>query len=342
MDDFVSSHNIGIMNIACRNMISDKFKVEFEENEISGIIRDLINKMKDEFSTENLKTNELNNIVLGRVKDLLTIPPEHIDMTTSDEKLNDDMINIKLKELESRRQIIPDFSANVVESINTNIGQHNQVASHKPISITLPKHKNESYKTLIINSINRDWIKQPLRNNIKFNMSHDLHLNTFYPYCILLPRFVQNITPYVLLNISDGEKTIYYSFTCENNSTGTWNKWITVEHPENISLNSKIWSIKLFDFANNELNLGKDYCKITHVQTVDETHFKLTCDNMINGNIICIRIKNGKNIYKNISCCDDKNVILIEKEDFVESDFINAVILDVTEQYSFIMKYCYK
>lgn len=344
MDDFTSSNNFGIIKIACRNMISDKFNLDIEDNEISDILNDVIETMKEEFSTESLKTNELNNIVLSRVKDLLTFQSNNSnqdDSTTNDEKLDDDMINIKLRELESRRQIIPEFTPNIIDNTKTNF-EHSSIAKPNPISITLPKHKTETYKTLIINSINRDWVKQPLRNNIKFSMSQDLHLNIFYPHCILLPKFVRNITPYVLLHISDGERTVYYSFTCENDSCGSWNKWVTVENPENISLNTKIWSIKMFDFANNELNLGKDFCQIIQVQTLDETKFELTCDNNINGNMICIRMKNGKNVYKNIKETDNKNVFILEKEDFIESDFINAVVLDVTEQYSFIMKYCYK
>ena len=285
MDDFASSNNFGIIKIACRNMISDKFKIDIEDNEISDILSDVIETMKVEFSTDNFKTNELNNIVLSRVKDLLTIKPNEDDTATNDQKLDDDMINIKLRELESRRQIIPEFTPHIVDSKKNNSEQQNSIAKPNPISITLPKHKAETYKTLIINSINRDWIKQPLRNNIKFSMSHDLHLNLFYPYCILLPKFVRDITPYVLLNISDGEKTVYYSFTCENDNCGNWNKWVTVENTENISLNTKIWSIKMLDFANNELDLGKDFCKIIQVQTLDETRFQLTCDNNINGNI---------------------------------------------------------
>ena len=56
MDDFTSSNNFGIINIACRNMISDKFKIGIEDNELSDILNHVIETMKAEFSTENFKT----------------------------------------------------------------------------------------------------------------------------------------------------------------------------------------------------------------------------------------------------------------------------------------------
>ena len=343
MDDFVSHKNIGVMNIACRNMIRDKFKVNLEENELYGIIDNLIDSMKEEFLHENLNTNELNNIVLSRVKEMLLVQPKQSgDVVSNENKLNDDMINIKLRELESRRQIIPEFPQADVENTRQ-FAKQNLPIQQNPISITLPKNKKEDYKTLIINSIKRDWIKQPFRNNIKFNISQDLHNNIFYPECILLPRFVRNITPYVLMNISDGEKIIYYSFTCCNSDSGHWNKWVPVDNPENISLSSKTWSIKLFDFTNNELDIGKDLCKITQVHSLNDSYYRLTSDTKIKGDMICLLINNEKHIYRTISHdhCED-NTFTLEKEEFTELDFIDASILDVSEQFSFIMKYCYK
>lgn len=341
MEDFISSKNIGIINIACRNMISDKFKIELGDNEISNIVNEIVDAMYDEYQTDGLNTKELNNIALGRVKDMISNrPSQETENKASETKLDDDLINIKLQELESRRKAIPEFTENIEHSTVQKERHDNIIYKPNPISITVPKNKKNNFKTLMINSINRDWLKQPIRNNIKFGMSLDTNNNMFYPHCLCLPKFVKNITPYVLVTISDGTKSIYYSFTTEGNDpSGKWDVWKTVESPENISLSGKIWSLKLLDFTNNELKLGEDDCKITQAVQNEQNELCLKYDKPTGSNI-AIRMKNNQMIYKTISHSDDYTFVIQDEYDI--TDFIEAKILNIDEQFSFIMKYCYK
>ena len=338
MDDFTSPKNMGIINIACRNMISDKFNIELGDNELVDIVNDLVEEMREEFCTDELKINELNNIALGRVKDML-LQKSAPETKASETKLDDDIINIKLQELESRRKAIPDFSSENIEEIPKE-RHENVVYKPNPISITLPKNKKSNFKTLMINSINRDWVKQPIRNNIKFGMPIDTTNNVFYPHCLCLPKFVKDITPYVLMIISDGAKSIYYSFTSDgNDSNGKWDVWKTVDSPENISLSGKVWSLKLLDFTNNELKIGDDNCKIIQVLQNENNEICIKYDKSI-GNNVAIKMKNNNTIYKTIQVSEDKTFTI--QDDLDITDFIDARILNVDEQFSFIMKYCYK
>lgn len=354
MEDFINPKNIGIINIASRNMISDKFNIEFDDNELSDIIDHLVEVMHDEFKAKGLKINELNNIALSRVKDMLLnreksshqnnqINQLQPDTKASETKFDDDLINIKLQELESRRKAIPEFSEKIEEIPKER--HENVVYKPNPISITVPKTKKYNYKTLMINSINRDWIKQPFRNNIKFGMSVDTSKNIFFPDCLCLPKFVKNITPYVLMVISDGSKTIYYSFTPTYSGDGKWDIWRTVDNPEKISLSGKTWSIKLLDFTHNDLKLGEDICKVTQVTQVtqatqnDNNGICLKYDKPI-GNNIAIKMKNNQTIYKTVTTSTDHTFVLYD--DFDMTDFIEARILNVDEQFSFIIKYCYR
>jgi len=350
MEDFTSLKNIGFLNIACRKMINDKFDIELDEKELMNIIDGLVETIHDEFNTNELNIKEMNNIILGKVKDIVSNKSVD-DNKASEIKLDDDLINIKLQELESRRKAIPEFSTRNIEE--TPKERHeNIVYKPNPISITVPKNKKNNFKTLMINSINRDWIKQPLRNNIKFGMSLDTNHHLFFPHCMCLPSFVKNITPYVLMIISDGTKSIYYSFTTDcGQNNGKWDIWKTVENPENISLIGKIWSIKLLDFTNNELNLGEDKCKIIQAIQNDNSNVSnvsneicLKYDKDI-GNNIAIKLKNNKTIYKSITqtqTINEEKSFTICEDDLDITDFIDAHILNVDEQLSFIIKYCYK
>ena len=118
----------------------------------------------------------------------------------------------------------------------------------------------------------------------------------------------------------------------------------------NISLTGKIWSIKLLDFTNNELNLGEDKCKI--IQAIQNDNSNVSNKNEIClkydkdiGNNIAIKLKNNTTIYKSITPTPTQNEeksFTISEDDLDITDFIDAHILNVDEQLSFIIKYCYK
>lgn len=66
--------------------------------------------------------------------------------------------------------------------------------------------KNINYKTLIINSYNRDWTIYNNRNNLSLSINIDLTKNIIEPKKLLMPKYVKNITPYITMTINDGKK----------------------------------------------------------------------------------------------------------------------------------------
>lgn len=238
-----------------------------------------------------------------------------------------------------------------------NVLQDKPVFKQNPISIMLPSNLNDKiyYKNFIINSLNRDWARSPVRNLIKFNITFDLYHNTFYPQCVCFPKHVKQMTPYVLMNISDASKNMFYSLTCTSSSNDSnWDIWYPVENSENIILQNKTWTIKFYDFTNNELELGADDMHVEEVSKQDNNYvlkFNLPQysydNNFMPNDMINIRINNGKtylkkvisyekgqNTYNTMTINDDKNELILE-------DFINSTIMNTKNQYSVIIKYHY-
>ena len=143
--------------------------------------------------------------------------------------------------------------------------------------------KNINYKTLIINSYNRDWTIYNNRNNLSLSINIDLTKNIIEPKKLLMPKYVKSITPYITMTINDGKKTQKFQFilsvsaaatgegTCNGTGTGgNWDTWIIMNNElETINnivlLNNKEWLISFTDFLNNELDLGSDCININRI-----------------------------------------------------------------------------
>jgi hypothetical protein len=424
MEDYKHVQNLYILGTACNKMLKEKFNITLSDEKIQILIEEVSREVLQEYGSIQLKTHQLNNITLSKIKNMYTNqfhnqsakpsylanhqslplhsqhqtstqqlsqqPPEQLLPTqpssseqilntqsspsksssypstpTNVDILDDDMINHKLKELEARRKIIPNYSylpsENQPEIYESNTPQQqNIIYKANPISITLPSVNDKiHYKNFIINSLNRDWARNIQRNNIKFNISVDVYSNSFYPQCICFPSFVKNITPYVLMNITDNSKNIFYSFTCNNTQVNSkWDTWYPVDDVENISLQNKTWSIKFYDFMNNELDLGSDNISIMEVSSKNDKEYILkiqlpldSYDNNFNNNDnIYIRTYNGKVYNKKITDyvkaernSDGINIMTIidDNNELVMDDFINSKILNTNNQYSFIIKYCF-
>ena len=146
--------------------------------------------------------------------------------------------------------IIPDIMEKVLTSINTNT------------------NTEINKKTLIINSFCRDWKNNPNRNKLNFTVNIDLQNNIIEPFKILFPKYVKDITPYIILVITDNHKTFKYTFLYSK-ASGKWDIWKLVNKDNNINnhinLTNKSWKIKFMDYLNNELNLGKDDIKVSQI-----------------------------------------------------------------------------
>jgi hypothetical protein len=390
MEEYRNVQNLDMLSFACANMLAEKFSIRLTEENMRALVQDISQEVINEYENIQLRVKELNNITLSKIKKLyqqqqVPSPSKKSPLLTKERSftqidvLDDDTITYKLKELEAKRKIIPTVHAahtthptqshsshmTHTESIldvpiplsaSSSSSSQGTAFQHNPISITLPSNMNEKilYKNFIINSLNRDWEKSPARNSIKFNIAFDLQNNTFYPQCICFPKFVKNITPYALMNITDSAKSLFYSFTCHSSSVGgKWDLWYPVEDVENIALQNKSWSIKFYDFTNNELDLGTDSIKVVEARKVDGNKFSLkieldsdSYDNCFHVNdIVCIKIYNGKTYLKKITAYEKGNInimtIIDDKNELVLEDFINSKIMNTNNQYSIIIKYHY-
>lgn len=405
MDDFLNIQNKAILVLACSKMLKEKYNITLTDENLNNLLDENIKEIVKECSDMDLKLNELNNLILSKIKTniykkiIATSPskkrdtsivysdsdaslnnsiqnspsedtsPQSVNNTTIKQVLEDndcildnDLISYKLKQLEMRRnttQNIPrdlpnytqTFDSGVDNSIRNKKSYNNQV----PLSINIPPaEKPKMYKNFIINSLNRDWHNNPSRNNIKFNISIDMKNNIFYPECICFPAFVKNITPYILMMLSDGVKNIFYTFTVSAASGNKWDIWKPFDNTDNIILNNKSWQVKFYDFTNQELDLGNDNTVIQKVNYENNDINLLIYleddsieNNFYTNDMVYIQINNKKNISKKIKNYkkieDNVYSMLIENSNnnLKLEDFIDSKILNLNNQYTFIIKYTY-
>ena len=361
MNHYKSDRNTSALVIASAKMLKDKFDLSLSEDNIRDIVKNVSSDIISNKTIINKSLHELNNLTLLKIRNIYqSNKPKSNEEAINDsngsngsnaELLDDDLISSRLKELEIRRQIIPTYSDNEKDSSPKSVYTA-PILKPNPISITIPStiENKKKYKTFIINSINRDWEKNSIRNNIKFNITLDFTNNVVFPQCICFPKFVKNLSPYVLMNICDGVSNVYISFTCsQSSSQSKWDVWTPVDDVENIALSNKTWLIRFFDFTNNELDLGKDAQNILQV-TADGDNFHVNIsptDNQYEiGDLIKIKTYSGNYVTKKIinyvddndkviTICNDSNQLTLD-------DFINSKIMNLSDQYSFIIKYHYK
>lgn len=370
MDNYLSNNNkIFILNASIQ-MLKDRFDITLSTNELNKLLSNITSNIYTIYNNKNINVHELNKITLTNVKDYienlvnkqLQQKESHnnelpIQNDNNIEKIDNivmdnDHINKKLKELEINRRIIPSINNELLKDDNiSNILQNNT----NPISINIPQKIliEKSYKNFIINSNNRDWFLNPNRNNIKFNIPINIKNNDIYIECICFPKNIKNITPYVLMNISDGIKNINYILICDIHND-KWDIWKPCSKDiENISLNNQTWIITFYDFNNKLLDIGDDNINIIDAELLDKTYIILNIGSFINqfneNDYIIIRDCNGKiynkkiigiNIDGNIS---KNNFIIVNQDDDDNCDikcFIDGKILNMSLQYSCIIKYC--
>ena len=162
----------------------------------------------------------------------------------------------------TQANILPEIMEKVLTSINTSTNSF------------------VNKKTLIINSFSRDWVNNPKRNQLSFTVNIDLQSNIIEPLKILFPRYVKDISPYIVLVITDNHRTFKYNFLYSK-SSGKWDIWKLINKDSkvnninnSINLANKTWKIHFLDYLNNELNLGKDDIKISQI-----TDYNMNYDN---------------------------------------------------------------
>jgi hypothetical protein len=273
---------------------------------------------------------------------------------------NEDLL-IRVKEYENKRNISnavlaniannidipPPSDANAANSIATNMNIIPEIIEKVYASMNTNTSAIFNKKTLVIHSYSRDWANCPRRNKLSFTINIDLQNNIIEPLKILFPKYVKDITPYIILVITDNHKTFKYHFLYSK-SSGKWDIWKLINKDNNINNNinlaNKNWKISFQDYLHNELNLGTDDIKVSQIND-----YKMnTYDNniSIDTNIDNILMPSDYmkeasssfyeiNIdYSNLLEYDEYNLNTISKYDYMQlktygGKYINVKVIDV-------------
>ena len=340
-----SISNKKILLNGANKMITDLYNdVDIDTLELNNILTTIMNNLSNDSNNTSLEINQINRNTLANIKKIYednSINNENKQeiKKIENELLDNDVINKKLKELEKTRRIMPNILNNkIIQQPNikdmTNLQPSNLNQNYK-------NNEDKIYKNFIINSNTRDWFINYNRNNLVYNIPLDIRNNEIYPIYLCLSYKIKNITPYVILNISDSIKNINYTFICDK-INGNWDIWKpSCENIEPLELNNKHWKLTFFDHNNKLLDIGHDCYDVKEVTKIDN-RFKLIIPNkkFNNDDNIIIRTYKGLFLNKKIEKKDDN--IYITNENISIEDFKNSKILDCMEQYSFIIKYTSK
>lgn len=309
-----------------------------KENLYNAVLR----MVKDKFNIDEYDINEFNKIYNSFPLDsninknvLITIN-ENLKLKSNNTIIDNDILNNKIREMELiRKSTIPIANP----SIEIPIINDNNIK--QPVYIQTQQQNSKKFKTFVINSINRDWSNNPNRNNIQINIPININDYYIYPDCLCLNENIKEITPYIIMNISDNIKNYQIIFIC-NIQNGNWDIWRPSNDSYfNIDLNKKIWTLTLFDHNNQELNIGYDNIAIIEINNYNNNYYKFKLENDYNLNkndMITIKLYNGTKIKTKIINIIDNNYI-INKNNIKIEEFIDSHILNDMKQFSFIAKY---
>ena len=210
-------------------------------------------------------------------------------------------------------------------------------------NIAIKETKQNLKKDLFINSINRDWSFNKDINNLKLNIGIDIKKFYIEPSTILLPTYIKNDTPYIIVNFSDNTRSQTYNYIFNKNN-GNWDEWININNTiDTINIISKNWKISFYDNRNNELHLYKDDIDIIEV-IKDNNNYKLKLSDTYKYHNI--KINDFILIKTNDSNYHNKKIINIENEEITISNtgiiienFINSKIALIKDQFTINLKY---
>jgi len=368
MNDFLSVQNKSMIKIACGRMLFDKFELKLSDEKIDDLINKVSQLVQNEYRNSSSGVTELNTITLSKIKNIYqkfrdrevtnivnnTFEPntindlnqEPIDNISIVEKrdgiLDDNVMNFRLKELEKKRAITPVY----YDKVDTLMSSGNEeVSSVKTpsVSFTLQPNiaKQSLRKTFVINTAKRDWKKNPKVNDMKMIVPFTATEYLLFPEILMLPSHVSQSTPFVRLEISNGNMKTNYIFTLLQKNV-KWDKWSTSNDIENTALDSQNWYLKLYDLFDNEIDLGTDDIVIQEVEKIDGG-FKLKINTQCfdNASVVNISTYTNRVVQESILNIESDNSLLFitNKNQLKMEDFIGSVAMNTNNQYCLIINY---
>lgn len=306
MDIFLNIENKNKLLIGCKNMLNKKFNIIVDDNDLQNNLNVLFTKIQNDKSLYDHELKHLNSICLTNIKN-------HYLKNNNNENRNKyslDYITNKITELEFER------NSNYIEEDDTNNYYHNNEINIKSFVISSLEYSN--------NLVEID------RNNY------------YYPNKLILPKLINNISPYIILKLYDNDVCYTYNFICTYKND-LWDIWITNDKYK-INFKNDYMKYTINYFNNKIIKFNSPKVKIINYNTFNDLFsVRLVLEKPIFLQIkdnITIEINN--NIYQKqiINIIDNNTIDISNTNNNIDiNNLINSFIYIYKDQHSIIMNY---
>lgn len=303
MNNFISEDNKNKIFSGSMKLLSDKLQIKVSENDLQSVIARIIKLISDKYQNDkDVDLKTLNNICLTNVK------KHYLNENLDESLLQNKISNLELK----RKEIIKNYNNNIVNTISNN-------------------------KSFIISSLNNHY--HNVFNLETLNLSYNNV--SFKPNKLILPKYINNIMPYICLNIYIDNEILTYNYICSFKND-IWDTWTTDDNYIFKLTNNSI-DYSFTDYNNNIINFDLTKIRIVNIN-MDEQYIYLNVDKYINyfHNKQYIIIENSKKKYKKSIFNIDSNNIIIKNE-YIDNTFIQNLstsnIILYENQFTIIMNY---
>lgn len=306
MDTFLNIENKNKLLIGCKNMLNKKFNIIVDDYDLQNNLNVLFTKIQNDKSLYDHELKHLNSICLTNIKN-------HYLKNNNNENRNKyslDYITNKITELEFER------NSNYIEEDDTNNYYHNNEINIKSFVISSLEYSN--------NLVEID------RNNY------------YYPNKLILPKLINNISPYIILKLYDNDVCYTYNFICTYKND-LWDIWITNDKYK-INFKNDYMKYTINYFNNKIIKFNSPKVKIINYNTINDLFsIRLVLEKPIFLQIkdnITIEINN--NIYQKqiINIIDNNTIDISNTNNNIDiNNLINSFIYIYKEQHSIIMNY---
>jgi hypothetical protein len=303
MNNFISEDNKKKLFSGCLKLLSDKLQIKANEDDLHNVITQIIKLIGDKYQNDKeIDLKTLNNICLTNVK------KHYLNENLDESLLQNKISNLELK----RKEIIKNYNNNIVNT-------------------------NSNNKSFIISSLNNHYYN--VFNLETLNLNYNIL--SFKPNKLMLPKYINNIMPYICLNIYIGEEILTYNYVCSFKND-IWDTWTTDDNYIFKLTNSNI-NYSFTDYNNNIINFDLTKIRIINID-IDDQYIYLNVDKYIYyfHNKEYIIIENLKKKYKKFILNINNNNIII-KNDNIDNTFIQNLstsnIILYENQFTIIMNY---
>ena len=303
MNNFISEDNKKKIFSGCIKLLSDKLQIKVSEHDLQSVITRIIKLISDKYQNDiEVDLKTLNNICLTNVK------KHYLNENLDESLLQNKISNLELK----RKEIIKNYNNNIVNTITNNK------------SFIISSLNNHYYNVFNLETLNLNY------NNVSFK-----------PNKLILPKYINNIMPYICLNIYIDDEILTYNYVCSFKND-IWDTWITDDNYI-FKLTNNTIDYSFTDYNNNIINFDLTKIRIINID-INDQYIYLNVDKYINyfHNKEYIIIENLKKKYKKSILRIDNNNIII-KHDNMDNTFIQNLstsnIILYENQFTIIMNY---